>query len=89
VRRRDDANDALRSGSDHVEVFGEMVLAQGLGDEDCQASWDEEGDRGDPGLLIRSPTADYMSLHLSWSYSYTWELTPRALTIATTVGQNR
>ena len=23
-----------------------MVLAQGLGDEDRQASWDEEGDRG-------------------------------------------
>jgi hypothetical protein len=29
-----------------AEAFGEMVLAQGLGDEDCQVSRDEEGNRG-------------------------------------------
>jgi group II intron reverse transcriptase/maturase len=46
VRRRDDADDALRSGPEHAGAFGEMVLAQGLGDEDCQASRDEEGNRG-------------------------------------------
>ena len=46
VRGRDDAGDALRSGSDHAGAFGEMVLAQGLGDEDRQAPRDEEGDRG-------------------------------------------
>ena len=46
VRRRDDADDALRSGPDHAGAFDEMVLAQGLGDEDRQAPRDEEGDRG-------------------------------------------
>jgi transposase len=46
VWRRDDADDALRSGPEHAGAFGEMVLAQGLGDEDRQASRDEEGDRG-------------------------------------------
>src|SRR5262245_51242360 len=46
VRRRDDADDALRSGPDHAGAFDEMVLAQGLGDEDRQTSRDEEGDRG-------------------------------------------
>src|SRR4029077_7711614 len=45
-RRRDDADDALRSGPDHAGAFDEMVLAQGLGDEDRRASRDEEGDRG-------------------------------------------
>src|SRR5262245_42148269 len=44
VRRRDDADDALRSGPDHAGAFDEM-LAQGLGDEDRQASRDEEADR--------------------------------------------
>jgi len=42
LRRRDDANDALRSGPDHAAAFGEMVMAQGLGDEDRQAPRDEE-----------------------------------------------
>src|SRR5262249_16897490 len=46
VRRRDDADDALRSGPEHAGAFDEMVLAQGLGDEDRQTSRDEEGDRG-------------------------------------------
>src|SRR5215831_9848740 len=46
VRRRDDADDALRSGPEHVGAFDEMVLAQGMGDEGRQASRDEEGDRG-------------------------------------------
>jgi hypothetical protein len=46
VRRRDDADDALRSGPEHAGAFSEMVLAQGLGNEDRQASRDEEGDRG-------------------------------------------
>jgi transposase len=46
LRRRDDANDALRSGPGHATAFGEMVMAQGLGDEDRQAPRDEEGDRG-------------------------------------------
>src|SRR5262249_23953422 len=36
VRRRDDADDALRSGSEHAGAFSEMVLAQGLGNEDRQ-----------------------------------------------------
>src|SRR3974390_3030601 len=44
VWRRDDADDALRSGPDHIDAFGEMVLAQGLGDEDCQAPREKEGD---------------------------------------------
>src|SRR5262249_611136 len=46
VRRRDDADDALRSGPEHAGAFDKMVLAQSLGDEGCQASRDEEGDRG-------------------------------------------
>jgi hypothetical protein len=46
VRGRDDADDALRSGPEHAGAFSEMVLAQGLGNEDRQASRDEEGDRG-------------------------------------------
>ena len=46
VRRRDDADDALRSGPDPAGAFGKMVLAQGLGDEDRQASRDEKDDRG-------------------------------------------
>ena len=46
VRGRDDAGDALRSGSDHADPYQQMVLAQGLGDEDRQAPRDEEGDRG-------------------------------------------
>jgi hypothetical protein len=29
-------------GPEHAGAFGEMVLAQGLGDEDCQASRDEQ-----------------------------------------------
>jgi hypothetical protein len=33
-------------GPEHAGAFGEMVLAQGLGDEDCQASRNEEGNRG-------------------------------------------
>ena len=36
---------ALRSGPEHAGAFSEMVLAQGLGNEDRQASRDEEGDR--------------------------------------------
>ena len=46
VRRRDDADDALRSGPDPIGTLDEMVLAQGLGDEDRQAPRDEEGHRG-------------------------------------------
>jgi transposase len=46
VRRRDDADDALRSGPKHAGAFDEMVLAQGLGDEGRQVSRDEKGDRG-------------------------------------------
>src|SRR5262249_53235817 len=42
---RDDADDALRSGPKHAGAYREVVLAQGLGDEDRQASRDEEGDR--------------------------------------------
>jgi hypothetical protein len=45
LRRRDDADDALRSSSGH-DAFQEMVLAQGLGDADRQAPRDEKGDRG-------------------------------------------
>ena len=46
MRRRDDADDALRSRTGHVGAFGEMVVAQGLGDADRQAPRHEEGDRG-------------------------------------------
>ena len=35
---RDVADDAVRSRPEHVGAFGKMVLAQGLGDEDRQAS---------------------------------------------------
>jgi transposase len=37
VRRRDDAGNALRSDPDPIGALGEMVLAQGLGNEDCHA----------------------------------------------------
>ena len=46
LRRRDDAGDALRSGPGHADPHQQVVLAQGLGDEDRQAPRDEEGDRG-------------------------------------------
>ena len=45
VRGRDDAGDALRSGPEHAGALNEMVLAQGLGDADCQAPRHEEGNR--------------------------------------------
>jgi transposase len=51
--RRDDADDALRSGPEHVGAFGKMVLAQSLGNEGRQASRDEEGDRGAGASLGR------------------------------------
>ena len=35
-----------RGGPKHAGAYGEVVLAQGLGDEDRQAPRDEEGDRG-------------------------------------------
>jgi len=44
LRRRDDAGHALRSRSGHA-AFEAMVLAQGMGDADRQASRDEKGDR--------------------------------------------
>ena len=40
--RRDDADDALRSSPEHAGACGEMVLAQGVGDENRQASQDEK-----------------------------------------------
>src|SRR5262249_9056571 len=46
VRRRHDANDALRGGPDPAGTLDTMVLAQGLGDADRQALWLEESDRG-------------------------------------------
>ena len=45
VRGRDDAGDALRSGPEHAGTLSQMVLAQGLGDADRQASRHEEGHR--------------------------------------------
>ena len=45
VRRRDDAGHALRSSASRAGAFGEMVLAQGLGDADRQARRDEKGHR--------------------------------------------
>jgi hypothetical protein len=46
LRRRDGAGDALRSGPSHAGAFGEVVLAQGLGHANRQASRHEEGNRG-------------------------------------------
>jgi hypothetical protein len=37
-------------------VLDEMVLAQGLGDEDRQAPWDEKGNRR-PGAMVGRGTA--------------------------------
>ena len=56
LRRRDDAGDALGGSSEH-DAFEEMVLAQGLGDEDRQASRHEEGDRsaGPPAGCDHAP----------------------------------
>ena len=59
VRRRDDADDALRSGPDRAGAFDEMVLAQGLGDEDRQAPRDEEGNRG-AGAAVGRDHAPHM-----------------------------
>jgi transposase len=52
---RDDAGDALRSGPYHVGASGEVVVAQGVGHEDRQASRDEEGDRGAGAPAGRDP----------------------------------
>src|SRR5690349_8326110 len=35
MRRRDDADHALRGGPEHAVPFDKMVLAQSLGDENC------------------------------------------------------
>ena len=40
-------------------AFGEMVMAQGLGDEDRQAPRDEEGDRG-AGASVGRDHASHM-----------------------------
>ena len=53
LRRRDDAGDALRSGPDHADPNQQMVMAQGLGDEDRQAPRHEEGDRSAGASLGR------------------------------------
>jgi hypothetical protein len=45
LRRRDDADDALRGSPEHADAFVAMVLAQGLGDEDRQASRHEKTHR--------------------------------------------
>jgi hypothetical protein len=37
LRRRDDADDALRSSSEHAAAFNKVVLAQGMGDANRQA----------------------------------------------------
>ena len=51
LRRRDDADDALRSSPEHAGSFDAMVLAQGVGDEDRPASWHEKSDcRASPPL---------------------------------------
>src|SRR5438874_11822419 len=44
LRRWDDAGHAIRSSPEHA-AFEEMVLAQGLGDADRQATRDEKGNR--------------------------------------------
>ena len=40
----EDAGNALRSGPYHAGAFGKMVMAKGLGDENCEAPPPEEGD---------------------------------------------
>ena len=46
LRRRADADDALRSSAEHAAAFNKVVLAQGLGDANHQAARDEKSDRG-------------------------------------------
>jgi transposase len=58
LRRRDDAGHALRSGSEHA-AFDKMVVAQGLGDADRQASRHEKGDRG-PGTPLGRDHAPHL-----------------------------
>ena len=59
VRRRHDAGHALRSGADPANALDTMVLAQGLGDADRQASRHEEGDRS-----IGTPAGRHHAPHL-------------------------
>jgi transposase len=42
LRRRDDADHALRSSSEHAAAFNKVVLAQGMGDANRQAARDEK-----------------------------------------------
>jgi hypothetical protein len=63
VRRRDDADDALRSGPKHADPHQQVVLAQGLGHEDRQAARDEKGDRGAGASVGR----DHAS-HMGWRH---------------------
>ena len=56
---RDDADDALRSGPDRAGTLDEMVLAQGLGDEDRQAPRVKESDRG-AGATVGGDHAPHM-----------------------------
>jgi hypothetical protein len=53
-KRRDDAGHALRGSSEHAGAFDAMVVAQGLGDADCQAPRHEKSDcRAGPGPMRR------------------------------------
>jgi transposase len=57
LRRRDDAGNALRGGPGHAVTFGKMVMAQGLGDADCQAPRDEKSDCRASATAGRDPTS--------------------------------
>ena len=45
MRRRPDARDVVRGGPGPNDPQPQVVVAQGLGHEDCPASWDEARDR--------------------------------------------
>ncbi len=45
MRRRHDARDVIRGGPGPDDPQPQVVVAQGLGPEDCPASWDEARDR--------------------------------------------
>src|ERR1700730_2300041 len=45
MRRRHDAQDVVRGGPGPDDPQPQVVVAQGLGHEDCPPSWDEARDR--------------------------------------------
>jgi len=64
VRGRDDAGDALRSSPDHAGAYGEVVLAQGLGNPLFSAFFSQNGEFKSKGF--RFPCVLFVGFRAMW-----------------------